>query len=93
MNHRLEQSRNTFTPPETLMKLADDDNVAVRWGVAHNTSTPPETLMKLAADEDMYVRLNVLKNPNCPEVIKIWLNNGGYAGLSIDEFAGMVDNE
>ena len=46
--------------PEILEKLAEDEDVDVREGVAKNPKTPVEILMRLAEDKDKNVRNNAM---------------------------------
>jgi len=47
-----EVAQNPNTPPETLERLANDEDYWVRYWVARNPNTPPETLESLANDVD-----------------------------------------
>jgi len=64
---------NPNTSTETLDRLADDKDGAVRYEVAWNPHTLPETLESLANDDDWYVRCAVAFNPNTPQYIKTYL--------------------
>jgi hypothetical protein len=67
-------AENPNTPPETLDRLAiDDDSFWVRFYVARNPNTLPETLERLANDENSYVRSGVARNPNTPQYILTYL--------------------
>ena len=54
-----------------------------------------ETIVELldnrAAYGMMYTSF-LLAHPNCPETAKIWLKNGGFAGLTLKEFMEKVEN-
>ena len=69
----LKLAKNPNTTPETLERLADDENWWVRYRVAYNPNTSPETLERLANDEDYCVRSSVANNPNTPQYIKDYL--------------------
>ena len=60
----LDLAWNPNTPPETLDRLANDEDYGVRYGVAWNPNTPPETLDSLANDENYWVRESVAQNTN-----------------------------
>ena len=57
-------AENPNTPPETLDRLANDNNATVRWRVAANPNTSSETLDRLSYDEEWCVRECVARNPN-----------------------------
>jgi len=61
-------ARDSNTPAEILVKLAEDAYNTVRQAVAENPNTPSETLKQLALDEDQYwrVRYGALRNPSFP---------------------------
>ena len=63
----------TDTSPETLARLAKDENSWVRYCVARNHNTPPETLARLANDYDWVVRTGVAVNPSTPQYIRTYL--------------------
>jgi hypothetical protein len=64
---KLKLAKNPKTPPETLAKLAGDEDWPIRYAIARNPSTPPATLAELAGDEDCFVRRMVKQNPNTPK--------------------------
>ena len=76
--------------PAVLAKLVNHANETVKYWVAGNTHTPAESLIKLAECGPNYIKNVVAKNPNTPEIVKLWLNNGGYAGLTLVEFIDSV---
>jgi hypothetical protein len=63
-NYDLARSRNTT--PETLERLANDEDYCVRYYVAFNPNTPIEILARLANDKDWGVRSHVAENINTP---------------------------
>jgi hypothetical protein len=74
LNNRIfDLARNPNTPPETLDRLANDEDADVRYWVAWNPHTLPETLESLANDDAWYVRCAVAWNPNTPQYIKDYL--------------------
>jgi hypothetical protein len=77
-------ARNPNTPPETLDRLANDEDSSVREGVAYNLNTSPETLDLLANDKKSHVRCMVAQNPNTsPESLERLAND---ECLSVREF-------
>jgi len=67
-NKKMKQSVAANTNnPETLKKLAKDENRIVKGEVAENPNTPPETLKKLAKDESRHIRSEIALNPNTPK--------------------------
>ena len=66
------------TPPKVLEKLANDEDVEVRYYVADNPNTPPEVLEKLSNDKMCIVRYVVAQNPNTPKYNKIYLRYQEY---------------
>jgi hypothetical protein len=79
-------ARNENTPANILIKLASDKHSEVRCQVARNANTPIEALVKLATDEDIVIREHVKHNPNTTEVMKLWFENDGFAGMTLAEF-------
>ncbi len=63
-------ARNPNTSPESLERLANDEDSCVRYWIARNPNTLPETLDRLANDYDWVVRHGVVRNPNTPQYIK-----------------------
>jgi hypothetical protein len=72
-----EVANNSNTPPETLDRLANDENSRVRYDVARNPNTPPEALNRLANDDHSFVRCGVAQNPNTSTVTLDRLANDG----------------
>jgi hypothetical protein len=48
-------AENAATPPEILVRLAQDVAAEVRWMIAGNAATPTEILARLAQDTDSNV--------------------------------------
>ena len=63
-DEKKELAQNSNTPPETLIILAKDKHLSVRYRVAENSNTPQKTLILLAKDEYSGVRNAVKNNPN-----------------------------
>jgi len=63
-NNKLLVAGNPNTSIETLTRLAQDQHVWVRQGIAWNPNTPVETLTRLAQDQDVGVRYQAATNPN-----------------------------
>jgi len=84
--NKLYQAIDHKTSPETLVELAKNESINVRWGVANNLNTPVKTLINLAGEEGWLLVGAVLQNPNCPEMVKTYFDLDGYAGLSLAEF-------
>ncbi|MBI5165073.1 MAG: hypothetical protein HY985_14370 [Magnetospirillum sp.] len=59
-------AKNPATPPDVLVKLAEDQEKWVRNSVAQNLATPPDILAKLAEDREEEVRNSVAENPATP---------------------------
>ena len=72
-------AKNPNTPPEMLVKMWNDEDRTVKWGVASNRHTPPDTLAKMWNDEDKDVKRNVAMNPNTPPemLVKMWDDEDG----------------
>jgi len=88
------QANDHATPVETLVELAKNGDISVRWAVALNPHTPVKTLIELAGEEGWMIKGAVLHNPNCPEIIKTYFDLDGYAGLTLAEFAyGIWDHD
>jgi hypothetical protein len=86
-------AKDPSTSERKLAELANDENATVRFEVACNPNTTPRTLIKLAEDVSRGVRLGVEQNPNTPELVKLYLKNPNFAGLTLKEFlavSGMV---
>lgn len=72
--------------------LIKDESENVRWAITQNQSTPIEILVKLAEDTSEYVLVSLVDNPKLPAAVKLWLDRGGYAGMTLAEFVEKVDN-
>jgi hypothetical protein len=81
---------NSSTPLDALNWLADDANENVRYGVAYNPSTSAETLTKLAIAKIGDIRYWVLQHVNTPELVKLYLRNPDFAGLTLTEFLSCI---
>jgi len=57
-----------------------------RYYAAQSPDTSVERLANLAEDKNEGIRWVVAHNPNTPRIVKLWLNNDGYAGMSLAEF-------
>lgn len=77
---------NPNTSAETLLLMVHDPSWYVRSSIAEHKNTSAEALVFLAEDEDTSVRCRVMENPNTPELVKFWLRNSGFAGLTLKEF-------
>jgi hypothetical protein len=66
-------ANNPSTPPETLERLANDEDWYVRSYFAENPNTPSEVLERLANDKSSCVRRFVARNPNTPQYIRTYL--------------------
>lgn len=76
--------------PAVLAKLVSNPSQYIRYWVACNDNTPAEVLIKLAEDKTEFIRDAVSIHPNTPEPVKLWLNNNGFAGLTLAEFMGGI---
>jgi hypothetical protein len=83
---RCELASNPNTSHKMLDILACDENAGVRYRIARNPNTPGVILTKLAGDESWGIRYFVEKHPNTPELVKLYLNNPDFAGLTLAEF-------
>jgi pentose-5-phosphate-3-epimerase len=72
---------NPNTPPETLARLAEDDDLNVRWYLTMNPNTSPETLERLADDVRLLVRHGISLNPNTPQYVKEYLDAVSFMEL------------
>jgi hypothetical protein len=70
ISQKLRAAKDPNTLPETLTKLATDENFLVQKRVALNPNTPVEALELLATNESGYVRDGVAQNPNKTELIE-----------------------
>ena len=61
---RIAVADNHNTAPETLLKLAEDEDVDVRFAVADNANRPLHVLEKLAEDSNCYVAARSRKTIN-----------------------------
>ena len=62
-----ELAENSNTSPETLARLANDEDYEVRRNVAINPNTPIKSLEHLANDVEWIVRSYVAENLNTPQ--------------------------
>jgi hypothetical protein len=74
------------TTPEELAELAESEDYLVRRRVAQNPNTSVETLIRLIEDKDDSVHMWARSNKNTPEIVRTWLDNGGFAGMTLAEF-------
>ena len=84
---------NESATVEILDKLAEDTDMCIKFQVAINPNTSGETLTKLADNEDLSLKKIVAANTSCPELVRLWINNGGFAGLTLAEFIEKMSNE
>jgi hypothetical protein len=76
---RYKIAENPKTSPETLARLADDEEWIVRRSVAQNPNTPPEALERLANEDDPRVRERVAFNHNTqPQTLERLANDADY---------------
>ena len=69
-------ARSFTTSPETLDRLANDENPYVRYWVAWNPNASPEALERLVNDVDSGVRFRVACNTNTsPETLERLAND------------------
>jgi hypothetical protein len=84
------QAWDIHTPPDVLANIANDAKSMhwlIRRGLAQNPNTPAEVLIKLATEacaED--IRFYVEHHRNTPDLVKLWLKNPDFAGLTLVEF-------
>jgi hypothetical protein len=83
---RCELASNPNTSHEMLAVLACDENAGVRYRVARNPNASGVILTRLAGDESWGIRYFVEQHPNTPELVKLYLNNPDFAGLTLAEF-------
>ena len=48
MEGKLDMARNPNTPPDTLRKLAEDEDLVVRAAIVRNPNTPVDIIARLA---------------------------------------------
>jgi len=82
---------NPNTSVETLDKLYNDEIWEIQYRVASHPNALAKTLTKLAESPSKSIRLVVAEHPNCPTLIRLWLADDGYAGLSLAEFLEKVE--
>jgi hypothetical protein len=63
---KLVLARNSSSPSELLLKLAQQGDPQVQYFLAQNPNLPPEGFIALALEESPAVRLQLAKNPNTP---------------------------
>jgi hypothetical protein len=83
---RYEIANNPNTPKDILAYLAIDMDWSIRCAIARNQNSSVETLIHLAESEDADVLHRVANNPSTPEMVKLYLKNPGFAGLTLAEF-------
>lgn len=89
---------NPNTSTEILLKLVDSDNIGVQQAVAQHPNSSVEVLTKLVSavvsrptnNLNLNCQYELNNNPNCPESIKIWVKNKGFAGIPLAEFMEKV---
>jgi hypothetical protein len=79
-------ARNLKAPPEALHILCKDKDRDVRRAVVHNANITADVLTSLAGDSDETIRWEVAHNPSTPELVKLYLKNPDFAGLTLTEF-------
>jgi len=85
-----DEAKDPHTPAKTLFKLATNKGWIIRRCVSQNQNTPAQALIKLAEDDYEDIRFWAIKHPNCPAAVKLWVENGGYAGMPLAEFIEKV---
>jgi hypothetical protein len=88
---RCDKANDPNTTPEELDALADDYDMGIRRRVARNKNVLAKTLIRLVAENNAPLHSTILANPSTPEAIRVWLNNGGFAGMTLAEFIGTID--
>jgi sulfur relay (sulfurtransferase) DsrC/TusE family protein len=88
---------NPNIPVHILNTHAEEVNEGQYYYIATNIAAPVSVLIKLIENSDEFIndesiKFWVTQNPNCPEAVKIWVNNGGFADLPLAEFLEKVDN-
>jgi hypothetical protein len=73
MTSKYIMARSPNTSPETLDRLANDEDNWIRCYVVENPNTLPETLARLADDKHGGIRCLVTQNPNTPHYAKEYL--------------------
>jgi hypothetical protein len=74
------------TSPARLEQLSHAKSQDTRYWVARNPSTPPDTLTRLALDQYSSVRNQAEANPSTPPLVKLWLQLGGFQGMTLEDF-------
>jgi hypothetical protein len=59
---------------------------SIREKLAMNRRTPIPALIHMAKLKDSILIDMLINNPNTPELVKLWLKNPDFAGLTLDEF-------
>jgi len=85
--------RNPKISINALLKFSKQEDEGLHYYIAANPSTTAEVLINLAQHKNSDTLYWIARNPNCPEAMRLWIDNGGFAGLSLTEFLEKVGKD